>query len=56
MSHDIFHTVLTDKERKALDRGLKEYGQGKTRTLDEVRNARDEPQTGGHKKRPKVHR
>ncbi len=45
--------MLTEKERKALERGLKEYRQGKTRSLDEAMNAPNEPQNGGLKKRPK---
>mgnify|MGYP006992557097 CR=1 FL=1 len=50
---DNLRAMLTEKERKALERGLKEYRQGKTRSLDEVMQDLTGPQAASLKKRPK---
>jgi len=50
---DNLRAMLTEKERKALERGLKEYRQGKTRSLDEVMKDLKGPQAASLKKRPK---
>jgi len=50
---DNLRAMLTEKERKALERGLKEYSQGKTRNLDEVMQDLKGPQAASLKKRCK---
>ena len=50
---DNLRAMLTEKERKALERGLKEYRQGKTRNLDEVMKALKGSHATSLKKRPK---
>ena len=53
MALDNLRSMLTEKERKALERGLKEYRQGKTRNLKEVMQALKKPRATSLKKRPK---
>lgn len=48
--------MLTVKERKALEQGMKELDGGKTRSLDEVERARAVSQAAGLKKRSRVYR